>query len=222
MYNVLIADDEIKICETISDYLSAKGMKTTLALNGKEAVEKVSLQSFDLIILDVMMPVLNGLEACREIRRITDIPVLFLSALCEEKDFLVGYKSGADDYIVKPFPLSVLYEKCLAMIKRYHKEDKDGKISISGITLDNAKMKVEVCGKDVKMASKDFHLLRCLMQNKGIVLEREQILVKIWGYDFDGDARVVDTHIKRIRKALGEKKDLIKTVIGTGYCFKEE
>ena len=221
MYKLLIADDEIKIRETLKDYMTAKGMNITLAKDGREAVEKAETETFDLIILDVMMPVLDGLGACREIRSFTDTPILFLSALGEEEDLLQGYKNGADDYIIKPFPLSVLFEKITAMIKRSKGADKENRIALCGITLDLMKMKAFVDGEEVKLQSKDFNLLQLLMQNKGIVLDREKILVKVWGYGFEGDARVVDTHIKKIRKALGEKAGCIKTVIGAGYTFEE-
>lgn len=221
MYKILIADDEIKIRETLKDYLTAKGMNVTLAKDGKIAVQKAENETFDLIILDVMMPNLNGIDACREIRTFTDTPILFLSALGEEEDLLMGYKNGADDYIIKPFPLSVLTEKILAMIKRSKGANKDNKIECSGITLDLSKQKAFVDGNEIKLQSKSFALLHLLMQNKGIVLDREKILVKVWGYSFEGDTRVVDTHIKKIRKALSEKANLIETVIGIGYTFKE-
>lgn len=221
MYKILIVDDEIKIRETMKDYMTAKGMNVTLAKDGREAVEKAETEAFDLIILDVMMPELDGLGACREIRSFTDTPILFLSALGEEEDLLQGYKNGADDYIIKPFPLSVLFEKITAMIKRSKGADKENRIALCGITLDLMKMKAFVEGEEVKLQSKDFNLLQLLMQNKGIVLDREKILVKVWGYGFEGDARVVDTHIKKIRKALGEKAGCIKTVIGAGYTFEE-
>lgn len=222
MYKILIADDEIKIRETLKDYMTAKRMNVTLAKDGREAVEKAENETFDLIILDVMMPVLDGLGACREIRSFTDTPILFLSALGEEEDLLEGYRNGADDYIIKPFPLSVLYEKILTMIKRSKGADKENKITLSGITLDLLRFKAFVDGAEVKLQSKDFNLLQLLMQNRGVVLDREKILVKVWGYGFEGDARVVDTHIKKIRKALGEKAECIKTVIGVGYLFEEK
>lgn len=221
MYKILVADDEIKIRETIKDYLTAKGMDVTLSRDGESAVRKASATAFDLILLDVMMPKKSGIEACREIRAFTDTPILFLSALGEEEDLLKGYKSGADDYIVKPFPLSVLTEKILTMIKRSKGADKDNKIEYAGITLDLSKQKAFLDGNEIKLQSKSFAILQLLMQNKGIVLDREKILVKVWGYGFEGEVRAVDTHIKKIRKALGEKSDLIETVIGVGYTFKE-
>ena len=222
MYKVLVVDDEIKIRETIKDYLSAKNLTVTLAANGKEALEAVECVDFDLVILDVMMPVMNGLTACKEIRKISDVPILFLSALGEERDLLNGYTSGADDYIVKPFPLSVLHEKCLAMIKRYKGVNKENRITVSGITLDLNSLKVFVNENEIELTQKDFQLLKYLIDNKDIVLSRELILSRVWGWDFDGDVRAVDTHIKIIRKALGDKADCIKTVFKAGYVFKEE
>lgn len=221
MNKILICDDEIKIRETFRDYLSAKGFDVTLASNGREAVQKVEKDEFDLIILDVMMPVMNGLEACKHIRKISDTPILFLSALGEEKDILDGFKTGCDDYIVKPFPMSVLTEKCNAVINRYKGNAMQTEISLYGITLNKSKMKVTVDSKEIDLSNKMFHLLAMLMENRDIVLSREQILTKIWGWDFDGDERVVDTHIKKLRKALGEKAVHIRTVIGGGYSFRE-
>lgn len=221
MYKILFTDDEIKIRETIKDYFSVKGVSVSLASDGREAVAAAESENFDLIILDVMMPVKNGIEACREIRKNCNTPVIFLSALGEEQDLLSGYGCGADDYIVKPFPLSVLYEKSVAMIKRSKGIDRENRITLSGITLDKNKVKVYAGGREISLASKDFQLLEYLMSNKNIVLSRSIILSRIWGYDFDGDDRVVDTHIKIIRKALGSNADCIKTVIGAGYRFEE-
>ena len=221
MHKLLICDDEIKIRETLCDYFTAKGYSVSVAENGKTGAKKTEDEDFDLILLDVMMPVMDGLTACKAIRKHTDTPILFLSALGEEEDLLKGYKSGADDYIVKPFPLSVLTEKILTMIKRSKGADKDNKIECSGITIDLLKQKVLLDGNEIKLQSKSFAILQLLMQNKGVVLDREKILVKVWGYGFEGEVRAVDTHIKKIRKALGEKSDLIETVIGVGYTFKE-
>ncbi len=222
LFKILIADDETKIRETIKDYFSAKDFDVVLAANGEEAVELSILNSFDLIILDVMMPVMDGLSACKEIRKTNSIPVLFLSALGEEHDFLNGYSSGADDYIVKPFPLSVLHEKCLAMIKRYKGIHNENIIVVSDIILDLNAHKVFINDNDINLSEKNFQLLKYLIDNKGIVLSRDLILNRIWGYDFFGDTRVVDTHIKIIRKSLGNKGKLIKTVINAGYVFKED
>ena len=221
MYRILVCDDERKIRETFRDYLSAKGFDVFLAENGLEAVQKVREEEFDLIMLDVMMPVMDGLEACKNIRSITDTPILFLSALGEEHDILNGFRNGCDDYIVKPFPMSVLTEKCNVMITRYKGNAVRKEISLYGITLDKTKMKVTVDNNEIELSNKMFNLLAMLMENRENVLSREQILTKIWGGDFDGDERVVDTHIKKLRKALGNKAVHIKTVIGKGYSFRE-
>jgi DNA-binding response OmpR family regulator len=221
MYRILIADDERKLREAMRDYMAAKGFEVDLAGDGQEAVEMVWNKSYDLVILDVMMPVLNGFEACREIRREFRMPILFLSALGEEEDQLNGFISGADDYIVKPFPLAVLVHKCEAMIRRDCGANSEGELSAAGITLGMATGRVSVGDAELVLSAKDLALLEYLMRNKGQTLTREQILCNVWGYEFDGDDRVVDTHIKRIRKALGDKADCITTVIGMGYRLEE-
>ena len=221
MFKILFADDEAKIREAVSDYFTAKGVEVHLAEDGGKAVELVEENEYDLIILDVMMPVLNGLEACKRIRKISKAPILFLSALGEERDLLGGYSSGADDYIVKPFPLSVLFEKSQKMMRRYRGVNDENLIISGGITLDKNRFKVFAGVEEIKLSSKDFQLLEYLMTNKNIVLSRHIILSRVWGYDFECDDRVVDTHIKIIRKALGEKACAIKTVVNVGYKFEE-
>ena len=222
MYKILIADDEIKIRETLRDYLTAKGFSVTLAKDGDTAVYSAETESYDLVILDVMMPKKDGLTACKEIREFTDIPILFLSALGDEENLLKGYRFGGDDYIVKPFPLSVLCEKITAMIKRHKGLGADHSISDGGLRLSLKTRQVFCDDREITLAPKDFEILLLLMQNKGSVLSRDIILNKIWGYDFDGDNRTVDTHIKRIRKALGDKSHLVVTKSGLGYSFKKE
>ena len=218
---ILVVDDEDEIREVIRILLESEGFEIREARDGDEALQMVSPQT-DLIILDVMMPGINGIEACREIRRQQNIPVLFLSALGEEEDLLAGYAVGADDYIVKPFPLSVLSQKCMAMIRRSKRVDQEHRLTGKGIVIDMIRKQVYVEGEEVSFSSKDFRLLAYLMENRDVVLEREIILSRIWGYDFEGDTRVVDTHIKRIRKLLGDHADCIKTVIGSGYVYREE
>ena len=220
MYKILVADDEIKIRNTIKDYLTAKGLSVTTASDGEDALEKTEETEFDLIILDVMMPKKDGLKACEEIRKYSSIPILFLSALGEETDYLKGFSSGGDDYIVKPFPLSVLHQKCLSMISMSKGSLKRDEISLNGIVIDLAKRKVFVENTEITFTTKDYELLRYLMENKNIVLDREKILNRIWGWEYEGTSRVVDTHIKRIRKALGEKAGCIKTVVNVGYTFE--
>lgn len=219
MIKVLIADDENIILEPICDYLTAKGIAVTSVQNGCDALKRCESQEFDLIILDVMMPGMDGIDACRKIREFSDTPILFLSALGEEEDFLKAYRSGCDDYIVKPFPLSVLYEKVLSMIKRYRSNRTD-KICVGNITIDLTSHRIYSGCDEIRLSKRDYDLLSYLFENKNIILSREIILTRIWGYDYDGDIRVVDTHIKRIRKALGDN-DVIKTVFGVGYTVEE-
>ena len=221
MYKILFADDEIKIREVVSDYLSAKGFSVDTATNGIDAVEKAAESAYDLLLLDVMMPEMDGITACREIREFSETPILFFSALGEEADMLKGFEAGADDYITKPFPLSVLEQKCTMLIRRGKGNiAKEDILEVSGIRLDYKRHHVSVDGIELDITGKDFSLLAYLMENNNIVLDRELIIAKVWGYAFDGESRVVDTHIKNIRKALGEKGSLIETVIGTGYVFK--
>lgn len=221
MYKILFADDDYKIAETVRTYFSANGFDVTVAANGQQAVESVMLHDFDLIILDVMMPVLDGIAACREIRQNRSVPILFMSALGEETDYLRGYSAGADDYITKPFPLSVLLEKCLAAIRRYTGADSGDIIQIGSVSLNCIKKKAFVGEEEITLSAKDFEILQYLMSKKGIVLSRGLILSRAWGYDFDGEDRVVDTHIKNIRKALGTCSGYIRTVSGMGYVFEE-
>ena len=222
MNTILIADDEKKIRDTISDYLKFKGMEIILAANGEEAVANAYEHAVDLIILDVMMPKMNGIEACKEIRKFSKVPILFLSALGEEEDLLSGYLAGGDDYIVKPFPLSVLAQKIQSILNRLYGVHDDHFLEAAGIRIDTSAMKVYDAGKEIDINGKDFELLLYLMQNKGRIVSREMILSKVWGYDYDGDLRVVDTRIKRIRKALGEKASLIQTKINYGYRFDDK
>ena len=232
MYKILVVDDEKKIRETLRDYLEAKGFLVALSADGENAVEQCADGVFDLIILDVMMPVMDGIEACKEIRRFSETPILFLSALGREEDMLKAFGVGADDYIIKPFPLSVLEQKCRTMIRRNKGLAAEDYIQVSGIRLDYGTREVSLeftegtvpleNGPVVKLAGKDFELLAFLMENKNRVLDRELILSKVWGYGFEGENRVVDTHVKNIRKALGEKGRLIETVVGSGYMFREE
>lgn len=222
MFKILLADDEIKIRSTIKDYLSAKGFDVITAKDGADALEKFGEDEFDLIILDVMMPNFDGFDTCRAVRRRSNIPVLFLTAKGQERDFLQGFECGCDDYIVKPFPLSVLYEKCLALIKRYRGISEDNLITVGKISVNLEKRKIFSNGEEIYFSDKDFKILSYLMKNKGIVLSRDLILTRVWGYDFDGDSRVVDTHIKRIRKALGICSNQIKTIVNAGYVLEEE
>ena len=221
MKKILIVDDEQDIVESLKFVLEVSGYVCYTAYNGEDGLRLAKEIMPDLIILDVMMPKVDGFDACRDVRRASNLPVLFLTAKGQEADFLKGFECGCDDYVVKPFPLSVLYEKCNSLIKRYKGIDSANWLKVSGVALDLSCKRAYVGENEIKLSSKDFKILCYLMENKNIVLNRELILTFAWGYDFDGDDRVVDTHIKRIRKALGEKAECIKTIINTGYSFRE-
>lgn len=222
MYKILFADDDEAIRTAVKDYFTANGFDVTTAENGEDAVLYANETEFDAIILDVMMPAADGLFACGQIRKLTAAPIIFLSALGEEKDYLKGYSSGADDYIAKPFPLSVLQEKCLSLIRRTQGTGQNDIITSGAFSYNRASGKLFVNGKEITLTAKDGEIVQYLMQKKGVVLSRELILSRVWGYDFEGSDRVVDTHIKNIRRALGDYAGCIKTVSGRGYIFEGE
>ena len=215
---ILIVEDEAKLREVLCDYFRSKGAQPVEAGNGLEALGLLEETEFDAVLLDIMMPELDGLSVCRAIRRSNEVPIIFLTALSDEEDKLLGYELGADDYVTKPFSLSVLYAKTMALIKRNRRSVLAGnRMEAAGITMDFAAGKVYAGKREVALTPKEFSLLRCLMQNKNLVMSREQLLVKCWGYDYEGEARAVDTHIKRLREKLGEQAVCIKTVIKAGY-----
>ena len=222
MFSVLVADDEKAIRESIKDYLEAKGYSVKTATDGESALELFYENSFDLVILDVMMPKVDGFDACRAVRRASNLPVLFLTAKGQEADFLKGFECGCDDYVVKPFPLSVLYEKCNSLIKRYKGIDSANWLKVSGVALDLSCKRAYVGENEIKLSSKDFKILCYLMENKNIALSREQILNNVWNYDYFGDARTIDTHVKKLRAKLTKEADYIKTIWGMGYKFEVE
>ncbi|MBQ6021231.1 MAG: response regulator transcription factor [Clostridia bacterium] len=221
MFRILIADDVPKIRRTLCDYFTVKGWQAFPAADGEEAVRLAAAHMPDLMILDVMMPKKDGLAACREIRAFCGAPVLFLSALGEEEDLLAGYADGGDDYIVKPVSLPVLLKKCEAMLARSKGADASHRLVCGALTAELDGRRVFADGTELPVVGRDFDLLVLLMQHKGAVLSRGQILDRLWGYDFDGDPRVVDTHIKQLRRSLGKHRSCIKTVIGSGYRFEE-
>ena len=221
MFSVLVADDEKAIRESIKDYLEAKGYSVKTATDGESALELFYENSFDLVILDVMMPKVDGFDACRAVRRASNLPVLFLTAKGQEADFLKGFECGCDDYVVKPFPLSVLYEKCNSLIKRYKGIDSANWLKVSGVALDLSCKRAYVGENEIKLSSKDFKILCYLMENKNIVLNRELILTFAWGYDFDGETRTIDVHVRSLRQKLGNSGNIIETVRGIGYRIGE-
>lgn len=215
---VLIVEDEAKLREVLCDYFRSKGERPVEARNGLEAMALLEEREFDAVLLDIMMPELDGLSVCRAVRRVNDVPIILLTALSDEEDKLLGYELRADDYVTKPFTMSVLYAKTLALIKRNRRSVLAGdRMEAGAITMELAAGRVWAGGRELSLTPKEYALLRYLMQNKNLVLSREQLLVKCWGYDYEGEARAVDTHIKRLREKLGDYAGCIKTVIKAGY-----
>lgn len=219
---ILIAEDEPKLREVLCDYFRSKGDTPFPAADGLQALELAETEDFDAILLDIMMPGLDGFAVCRAVRRRKDTPILFLTALSDEEDKLYGYELGADDYITKPYSLSVLYAKTTALIRRSRGALRtEGRLQSGGVVLDPDAQKVWLDGTEITLTPKEFSLLRCLLLHRGLVLSREQLLVKCWGYDYEGEARAVDTHIRRLRDKLGHHAHHIRTVIKSGYRWEE-
>lgn len=217
---VLVVDDEKLIRDVIKEYLLLENMEVDDASNGIEAIEKVKSKDFDIIIMDIMMPKMDGYTACREIKKIKDIPFIMLSARGEEYDKLIGFDLGIDDYVTKPFSPKELVARIKAITKR-----RDGVSNVSeiaGIKLDDIAHDVYIDGEKIYLTPKEYDLLKYFIDNKNIALSRENLLSHIWGYDFYGDDRTVDTHVKTLRKHLGKYKDMIVTVRGMGYKFLYE
>lgn len=218
---ILIAEDEPRLRAILCDYFQSKGDFPTPAPDGLTALELAGQGEYDGVLLDIMMPGLDGLRVCRALRKRSAVPIIFLTALSDEEDKLLGYELGADDYVTKPFSLSVLYAKLSALIRRSRGSLRtDGRLEAGGITLDLTARKVFISGKEIALTPKEYSLLLCLMRNKNVVMSREQLLVKCWGYDYEGESRAVDTHIKRLREKLGENAACIKTVIKAGYMLE--
>lgn len=225
-YKVLVTEDSSQIREMVGDYFTAKAEDVFMldfAHSGEAALEKLYENEYDLVLLDIMLPGASGFEICKRLRSESATPIIFITALGSEEDILHGYELGADDYIVKPFSLAALYAKCLAVVKRAKGMVlTQSKAVCGGIELDPVKMTVTVEGKQAELAPKEYFLLKLLMDNKESVLSREKIITKVWGYDFDGDERVVDNHIKKLRRALGRQSKSVKTVFGGGYKLTEK
>ena len=218
-YKVLIVDDESRMRKLIKDFLVSKDYAVAEASNGQEALDLFESDStINLIILDVMMPILDGWSTLREIRKTSNIPVIMLTARGEERDELFGFELGVDEYISKPFSPKILVARVEALLKRAFPAQDEIK-SLDGIVIDKVAHKVTVDGKDVDLSMKEFELLVFLTDNAGIALSREKILNSVWNYDFFGDSRTIDSHIKKVRKKLGKKGSHIETVRGLGYKF---
>ena len=220
---ILIADDEARMRALVRDYLRMKGFQVLEAENGREALEVFQREpDIALILLDVMMPEMDGFETLKELRHISDVPVLMLTARAEEQDELQGFSLGADEYIAKPFSPKVLIARIDAILKRTAANTEGEVLEIAGIRLDERAHEVTVDGKKVELSFKEFELLRYFLENQGIALSREKILNHVWNYDYFGDARTIDTHVKKLRAKMGEKGALIRTIWGMGYKFEPE
>ena len=223
MSKLLIVDDEFRIRELIKKYAMYEGHEVDEAEDGEQAVLKCRNNTYDLIIMDIMMPVLDGFGAVEQIRRFSNTPIIMLSARGEEYDRLSGFESGVDDYVVKPFSPKELMMRVGAVLRRSGSDKKDedkNKFIYKGLTVDFAARVVTVDGERVQLTPREYELLFYMINNKGIALTREQLISRVWGYDFFGDDRTLDTHIKLLRKSLGDYASLIVTLRGVGYRFE--
>lgn len=223
MAHILIVDDEVNIRKVVREYAEFSGYEVTEAENGMEAVNLCKSNDFDLIIMDVMMPRLDGYSACKEIRKIKSIPVIMLSARGEEYDKLFGFEIGVDDYVVKPFSPKELMARVKVVLKRNSMPEdssRQDKFVFEGLEIDISGREVYVNGEKASMTPKEYDLLFYLVRNKNIALSRDKLLEEVWGYDFFGDDRTVDTHIKMLRNSLGEYRKFIVTLRGMGYKFE--
>ena len=217
---LMVVDDEERMRKLVKDYLTIKGYEVIEAADGKEAVD-VFLQNKDiaLILLDVMMPNMDGWETLKIIREYSTVPVVMLTARAEEKDELQGFNLGVDEYITKPFSPKILVARIEAILRR-SREGKEDVIELEGIRIDKTAHQVTIDGKLVELSYKEFELLTYFMENKGIALSREKILNNVWNYDYFGEARTIDTHVKKLRSKMGAKGNCIKTIWGMGYKFE--
>lgn len=216
---VLVVDDEARMRKLVKDFLTIKGFQVIEAADGEEALDIFfSQKDIALIILDVMMPKMDGWTVCKTIRQYSQVPVIMLTARGEERDELQGFDIGADEYISKPFSPKILVARVEAILRRSHGVSGDI-ISVGGIEINKAAHQVTIDGNPVDLSFKEFELLSYFVENQGIALSREKILNNVWNYDYFGDARTIDTHVKKLRNKMGDKGDFIKTVWGMGYKF---
>jgi len=224
MYKILVVDDEPKIREVIKEYAEFTGYEVTEAADGMSAVGLCKLNDYDLIVMDIMMPKLDGFTACKEIKKFKDIPVIMLSARSEEYDKLFGFELGIDDYVVKPFSPKELMARINVILERKNSANQitASVLTFKGLKINMAARTVSVDGIRVELTPKEYELLFYLIENKNIALSRDKLLSDIWGYDFFGDDRTIDTHIKNLRNNLGPHRDYIVTLRGVGYKFEFE
>lgn len=222
VYKVLLADDEQGLRDITKKYLERNGFDVITAKNGAEAIAAVDKNVFDIIVLDIMMPEIDGRQVCQYIRTKYDVPVIFLTALGKEQDVIQGYEIGADEYVTKPFSMPILMAKINSLVKRYHGLTiKKGLITIGNIQIEPARRIVTVNKKVISIDPKEYELLMYFIDNKNQVLSRTQILDTVWGYDYEGYDRAVDTHVKKLRAILGEENHYIHTIIKGGYIWRQ-
>lgn len=218
---VLMVDDESRMRKLVSDFLTRKGYIVIEAGDGEEALDRFYAdKDISLVILDVMMPKMNGWDVCREIRKNSEVPIIMLTAKSDESSELNGFECGADEYIAKPFSPKILTARVDALIRRSYSIDSSEVTDVGGIIIDKAAHIVKIDGQEIDLSFKEFELLTYFVDNKGLALSREKILNNVWNYDYFGDARTIDTHVKKLRKKLGDKGDYIKTIWGMGYKFE--
>lgn len=218
---ILIVDDESRMRKLVNDFLSRHSYDVVEAKDGEEAIDKFYAdKTISLIILDVMMPKMDGWEVCKQIRKDSNVPIIMLTAKGDERDELTGFDCGADEYITKPFSPKILTARVDALVRRTYQIDSSEVIDIGGIIIDKAAHIVKIDGQAIDLSYKEFELLTYFVENKGIALSREKILNNVWNYDYFGDARTIDTHVKKLRKKMGEKGDYIRTIWGMGYKFE--
>ena len=218
---ILVVDDESRMRKLVKDFLTKKNFQVLEAGNGEEAMD-IFYEEKDiaLIILDVMMPKMDGWEVCREIRKNSKVPIIMLTARSDERDELLGFELGVDEYISKPFSPKILVARVEAILRRTGQTNPEDVLSAGGIVIDKAAHLATVDGKLMELSFKEFELLTYFLENEGIALSREKILNSVWNYDYFGDARTIDTHVKKLRSKMGDKGEYIKTVWGMGYKFE--
>ena len=224
MYRILLVEDDKKIQALIVNYFIKKeknAFEVDVASDGQTGVEKAYENHYDCLLLDVMLPELDGFEICKEVRRESDVPIMFITARGDESDILNGYALGCDDYVIKPLPLPVLYQKVNALIKRSKGLVRSKVFSAGTLSLNPNNGMVINDGEEIKLTAREYGILKVLMENKGSVISREKLLDLVWSYNSDMDERVLDTHVSNLRKALGSNGKLIKTVIRRGYKIEE-
>ena len=218
---ILVVDDESRMRKLVRDFLEREGFMVLEAEDGLDAMDKFyENKDIALVILDVMMPKMDGWLVCREIRQSSKVPIIMLTARSEERDELQGFELGVDEYISKPFSPKILVARVSAILRRVHGTGTEESMSAGGIEINKAAHIVKIDGQTVELSYKEFELLAYFVENQGIALSREKILNNVWNYDYFGDARTIDTHVKKLRNKMGDKGDYIKTVWGMGYKFE--